>query len=109
MFAASALMLTVIQAPFRLGWLGWVARLCKEAGFVDEAMAYYVRALKAPIMDDDLRAEAMKSSMHRSAEVIRSTIRADLLMRSAQLHRAAGRLVDAEKCYKDALELKPQV
>ena len=90
-------------------WLGWVAMLCKEAGLTDQAMAYYGRALKAPITDDDLRARAMMSSMHRSAEVIRSEIRADLLMRSAELHRAAGRLGDAEKCYKDALELKPPV
>ena len=90
-------------------WLGWVAGLCKGAGLTDQALAYYVRALKAPITDDDLRAREMMSSMHRSAEVIRSEIRADLLMRSAELHRTAGRLGDAEKCYKDALELKPPV
>ena len=92
-----------------VGRLAWIAGLCKREGLMDKALAYYGRALDTPVTDDDVRARSMMSSRARDPGDIRSELRADLLTSSGEIHCARKKWADAEKCYKQVLDIRPQV
>lgn len=98
-----------VSPTLPVGWFDWAAGLCKQAGLTDRAVAYYQKALATPITEQDIRAGAKRSSMYRPSEVVRSEIRADLLLKLAGIYRSQGRWADAERCYNEVLELKPPV
>jgi len=83
----------------------WIGGLCQEVGMLDQAITFYEAARDTKVTDEEVRRESMSSSLSASDAHWRGRFRARVLEALGDLYIEHDRLVEAETCFREMVDL----